>query len=87
MPKMDFEFGGKSGLYGSTIRIGGMEDVEKKVTHESLHAVLDSLGIPNTTFTEALVDVLSERQRVGLWFGQETFLKIKSFLEAEKVEG
>lgn len=52
------------------------------IIHETLHeTVNNNLAIVNTTFTEALFDVLCGRECCGLWFGKQCFDKIHKFLK------
>lgn len=54
----------------------------KIAAHEMLHEVVNKqLGIPNTAFTEALFDVLCERQETGLWFAKKWFKQISKFIK------
>ena len=54
----------------------------KIATHEMLHETVNQkLLIPNTTFTEALFDVLCGRHEPGLWFAKECFKQISEALQ------
>jgi len=55
-----------------------VEQALKIVTHETLHELINGVfNIQNTTFTEALFDVLCGRKKAELWFAQQCFNQIK----------